>query len=244
MDELIKYCEKKYNIQLGCPTIQIGTLAYYRKMDPAFSIADSTEQSEETYVGNYYSKDADQITKEHLGRYSGDGDQLWMLGSTIKTLVPNSLIFCLSKNIGGNHLENAQKFDQKYDSYYRISNINAFAIRLTNLIIENFKMDWFDESAQVKNLTVADLRDVRLGFIHKPISYVKSKTVIIKNSRITSNLSIENRYERVAFTKEEKYINDNEYRLLFSFIHPSIGILPIKEAPVILTLNPLARWLV
>ena len=244
MDELIKYCEKKYNIQQGCPTIQIGTLAYYRNMDPAFSIADPTEQSEKTYVDYYYSKDADQKTKEHLGTHSGDGRQLWMQGCTIETDVPNSLIFCLSKNIGGNLLENAQKFDQKYDSYYRISNTNAFATRLTNLIIENFKMDWFDESAQVKNLTVADLREVRLGLMHKPISYVKSKTVSIENSQITSNLSIENMYERVAFTKEEKYKNDNEYRLLFTFFHPGIGILPIKEAPVILTLNPLARWLV
>ncbi len=43
MNILIKYCEEKYNIYSGCDTVQLGTLDYYREMDPSFIISDPKE---------------------------------------------------------------------------------------------------------------------------------------------------------------------------------------------------------
>jgi hypothetical protein len=64
MAKFIKYCDEKYNIKLGCSTIQIGILAYYRNMDTSFSIADLTEQSEVINIETYNSIEADQKNKK------------------------------------------------------------------------------------------------------------------------------------------------------------------------------------
>jgi hypothetical protein len=245
MDEFIKYCEKQYNIQQGCPTIQVGTLAYYRKMDPAFSIADSTEQSEKTIIESFNTTNAPKNVIDHLSTLHIEGGNNNIFENcTQEIFFPNSLIYCLSTNTGGDHLENAKRLDPKYDSFYKISNINAFAAQLTYLIFENFKMDWFDEGIQIHSLTISDLQKVRLVSIHKPVLYVDSKTATIKNNQLTSSSPLESIYHRIVFTKGKEYINNREYRLLFAFFHPDIGVLPVKTSPIILSLSSLARWLV
>ncbi len=45
MNFLIKYCRKEHNIFAECNTIRLGTLDYYREMDPAFTISDPNEAS-------------------------------------------------------------------------------------------------------------------------------------------------------------------------------------------------------
>lgn len=43
--DIVKFCKKEHNIQLGCHTIQLGSFDYYRNLDPEFSIADAEEGS-------------------------------------------------------------------------------------------------------------------------------------------------------------------------------------------------------
>ena len=92
-------------------------------------------------------------------------------------------------------------------------------------------------------MTVFDMKRIELKWKHKPVNYVKSKSMHIRETRKYGGSNSENPIDRIVFTKDEKYIGDQEYRFLFYFVHPAIGIMPVRKEPIILPLNPLGRWL-
>ena len=243
MEEIVKYCEEKYNICLGCPTIQVGTLNYYRSLDPSFSIADPTEQSERVLVHSYDSEyDKENIIDSISGIHVENTKRVVIENVVGERIFPNSLVFCVSRVTDNNYLENARNVSPDYDSYYRISNVLIFAEVLASLIIQNFSLSWFAESVRSQDMTVFDMKRIELVSVHKPVEYVKSKDVHIKETRKYGGSKFEDSINRIVFTKDEKYIKDQEYRFLFYFVHPAIGIMPVKKDPIILPLNPLGRW--
>ncbi|MCK4824660.1 hypothetical protein KA005_53405, partial [bacterium] len=70
MEILIKYCKEKYNIYSGCDTVQLGTLDYYREMNPSFIISDTEEASFElTNVGKPLTLSKEQTEKITEGKW-------------------------------------------------------------------------------------------------------------------------------------------------------------------------------
>ena len=83
-----------------------------------------------------------------------------------------------------------------------------------------------------------------LEYIHKPITYVDSKTAKIDQSRIIRRSPLENLYDRILFTKDNKYKGQNEYRIVFAFVQPKYNkILPVKKDPIITDISPIKRYL-
>jgi hypothetical protein len=241
MEEYIKYCEEKHSIKLGCPTIHIGTLAYYRELDPAFAIADPTEQSEKTIIVSSDTTNADQEVQDRLLTVKvTNGGHIVMNNCMQEVFIPNCFVFCLSKITNVNYAENASRF--KYTSYYKILDINAFAEEIAKLIIEDLRPDWFEDNVQ--ELVASDLKSIQLCVMHKPVSYVSYKTAIVENSQITKGSHLPNLYDRIAFSKDKKYIEDQECRLLFTFIHPSYQSLSIKIKSILLPSASLTRWII
>ena len=246
MQSLVKYCKKIHNLKLGSPTIQLGSLNYYRDLDPNFSIADQTEGHESTFIGNFDSRAAKEDVKTHLRNVFQGNGHIIMENCVSEVHFPNSLIYCVSFDAGtNNYLEEARKFDHSYDSYYLIGNIDAFAHKLALIVLENFKVSWFDEncSTQFEQFSVADYKEIGLQLDHKKITYVPKKHEIIVDSKLTQRPENLNQLDRIVFTKEEKFLGDLEYRLLYTFVHPRYGVIPVRKEPVILPISPILREL-
>ncbi len=240
MQYLVKYCKKEHNIQLDCKTIQIGSLNYYREMDPQFSIADHNEGRETTLIGNYNSEKAKPEIKQHLNH--GDGN-VRIYNSVFEHRFPNSLIFCLSLDTGKDYIENAQALE--YDSWYIVTNVNIFGLKLINIIMEGFKVSWFDSSVrpQLEQFSVFDFKQIQLVWQFQDVKYVDTKNPIIVDSKLTHG-SIEGELiDRLVFSKEKKFKEDKEFRLLFRFQHPRIGDIPVRDEPIVLPISPLASEL-
>ena len=95
---LIKYCEEKYNIYSGCDTVHLGTLDYYREMDPSFTISDPEEASFElTNVGKPLTLSKEQTEKITEGKCINAPLKVEEGGNIVKKLkFPNCYIFCAS----------------------------------------------------------------------------------------------------------------------------------------------------
>lgn len=248
MQRFVKYCKKEHNIQLDCKTIQIGTLHYYRDMDPDFAIADPNEGEETVLIGNYDSAEASPEAKTLLNqdRFCDDTSRVVINNSVIRNSFPNSLIFCVSQDPGKNYPEEAHRYKNDYDSYYLIGNINSFVEKLANIIVENFKTNWFHEDfrPQLDQFTVSDYKRLGLQWQHKEITYVE-KTTIIQESKVFQKQINQDPFERIVFTKDKKFRKDKEYRFMFAFVHPHIPhIIPVRKEPIILPTSPLTTDLI
>lgn len=116
MFKIVKYCKKKFNIVYNCPTIQLGTLQYYRELDPNFSIADANEGIGRIGVQDYDPNKSSDEVKNLLGKYA----PIHMHTCAIQTTFENCLIYCASIDEGKNYFDKAKSFNAEYDSYYFI----------------------------------------------------------------------------------------------------------------------------
>ena len=246
MDRYVKFCKSRHNILLGCPTLQVGTLEYYRKMESEKGlIADSNEQREKTIISSYDSKIADKHAREQLVAIHADNTSRIIMEQSIQEVMcPNCYVYCLAK-IGENEgIPSGKEYNEDYDSCFIINDIKAFADELAKLIMETSTLDIFSDAEIVSKLSIPEIKQIGLEYIHKPITYVDSKRVIIDQSRIKGGLSLENLHDRIIFTKENKYKHQNEYRIIFIFMQPKYKILPVKKDPIIIDISPIKRYLI
>jgi hypothetical protein len=247
MIEYIKYCKKEHNIPLGCNTIQLGTLKYYREMDPRFSIADINEQTETTIINSFDSSIADQKTMNQFSSIKVDNKSRIIAENSVQVIeFQNSYIFSMSINNKENiiYFDQARKIDINYDSYYKIRKIPLFVNRLENIIIQNLQNNWFDETKFGRKIEEIDLINIKLMSIFKPVTYVDSKTVEIVDSKIINSPYHNRIIDRIVFTKEKVHIDDNELRILFLFVLSNKDIIPVKKEPIILSKNKLGKFLI
>ena len=246
MDRYVKFCKSRHNILLGCPTLQVGTLEYYRKMESEKGlIADSNEQGEKTIIPSYDSKIADKHAREQLvAIHADDTSRITMEQCIQEVMCPNCYVYCLTKIGENDEIPSGKEYDEDYGSYFIINDIKAFAYELAKLIMETSTLDIFCDAEAINKLSIPVIKQIRLEYIHKPITYVDSKKATIDQSRIKGGSSLEDLYDRIIFTKDSKYKRQNEYRILFVFVHPKYNkILPVKKDPIIVDASPIKRYL-
>lgn len=173
MEVLIKYCKKEHNIFQGCDTVQLGTLDYYREMDPDFNIADPKEATFQfTIAGNPLVLSIDQMGRLTDGRWTGVGDPNRQLmrakegAKIIKSVeFPNCYIFCTCRfHSQFNKKKFAQKFKSNYDSSYMITNSPLFTRNLAKILMSQLKLEDFSKSdnKRLMDLSFFDMKDVSL----------------------------------------------------------------------------------
>ena len=246
MDRYVKFCKSRHNVLLGCPSLQIGTLEYYRKMESGRGlIADSNEQREMTIIQSYDSKIADKHAREQLVTiYADDTSRITIENSIQEVTHPNCYVYCLTKIGENDEITGGEEYDQDYDSHFVINDIKAFADELAKLIMETSTLDIFSDAEGINKLSIPEIQQIGLEYVHKPITYVDSKTATIDQSRIIKRSPLENLYERILFTKDNKYKSQNEYRIVFAFVQPKYNkILPVKKDPIIIDISPIKRYL-
>lgn len=246
MDRYVKFCKSRHNILLGCPNLQVGTLEYYREMDSGKGlIADSNEQLERTIIQSYDSTIADKHASSRLvGIHADDTSRIIIEQSVHEVRCPNCYVYCLTRIGENDEITGGEEYDKGYDSYFIINDIKAFADELAKLIMETSTLDIFSDAEEINKLSIPEIKKIGLEYIHKPITYVDSKTAKIDQSRIKGRLSLENLHDRIIFTKDNKYKYQNEYRIVFAFVQPKYNkILPVKKDPIIIDISPIKRYL-
>jgi hypothetical protein len=246
MDRYVKFCKRRHNILLGYSNLQVGTLEYYRKMDSGRGlIADSNEQLERTIIQSYDSTIADKDAREQLvAIHADDTSKIVIEQSVHEVRCPNCYVYCLTRIGGDDEITGGEEYDKDYDSYFIINDIQAFADELAKLIMETSTLDIFSDAEEINKLSIPEIKQIGLEYIHKLITYVDSKTAIIDQSRIIRRSPLENLYDRILFTKDNKYKYQNEYRIVFAFVQPKYNkILPVKKDPIIIDISPIKRYL-
>ncbi len=230
----IKYCKKEHNPLFGCDTLQLGTIAYYRNLDIDFyKIADPNEGKEHVSIKEFDPEKAIEDTKQ-LVNIPGK-----LKNCTIEYVCPNCYIFCLSLDPGKSRMEIAKRFDKNYESYYLIRDIRSFLNDLSTLIVNQFRLDWFDNEGLkiINQLNFNEIKLVNILTFHNNVRYVDSKFHLINGQHVETAFPKMEPIFRQLFCKDMKYQNDNEYRLVFLFIHPKFGVIPVKKEPQLLKLN-------
>jgi len=165
---------------------------------------------------------------------------------------PNSLIFCTSLDPCKEYLDHARKTCPSYDSYYLISNIESFAGKIAHLLLDQFQITWFDTitKKRMQQFTVNNYKQIGLKVQHDPVCYVASKDTTIKNGQLhapnnnlllTGKAGIDLKTRKAVFSKNDKYSSDREYRILFTFVHPMVGIMATREEPIDISTNILSE---
>ena len=241
MDILIKYCEEKYNIYSGCGTVKLGTLDYYREMDPSF-ISDPEEASFEfTNVGKPLTLSKEQTEKITEGKWINAPFKVEKDGNIVKKLkFPNCYIFCASMlHDNFNKRAFAKSFKSAYDSSYLITDISLFARSLASLLQNQFKLEDInlDISQKLENLPLIEFQNIQLSVIMNPVAYVDSRKIILDQQNIDNSLNMIDRKNQILFLKEKKDSYQREFRIAFIYTHPLLGMVPVKKDPKILKFN-------
>jgi len=235
---LLKYCNEKYNIAKGCPTIQLGTLQYYRELDPSFTIADPNEGKYSFIIEDYDPvKGQETGTSQFVPIHARLGNVIMM------HTFPNCYIFCLSADIGKNYLEMGKTFSPEYNSYYKITDIDTFSIKLANILVENITLEHLNLGSQNKEqrLTLGDIKSISVRILNRFIKYWRVKSKIISNSKFQIDTEDLDPISRFLFTKDSKFKEEREFRIAFLFEHPKFGTLSVKKAPILLPINVFAH---
>lgn len=242
MNKLIKYCKPEYNPFTGSPTIRLGTLDYYRALDPSFSIADKDEGVETTLVKNFdnISSTAEmRATMSSLGVQHNPNSNIHYVNLRVESIFPNCYIWCCCLEQNPPSTEQGPKIDASYTSYYSVPNTIQFLRYMRFSLISNIQLSLFREG--FRNFTLADFQQINLHIVHQPIRYVGEKFSEIGEVDFKNYAPSIPTPFRSVFVKPEKYRADNEYRFLFIFSHPDYGILPVRREPLDLQLYPFAK---
>lgn len=242
MDKLVKYCKPEHNIYEGCQSIQLGTLDYYRQMDPSFIISDSDEGKVSiSSSGGRVSITPEQAERLTAGAVTGSSIEIEENGRFLHTMeFPNSYIFCVSK-AGDNYdqLSFAKDIDENYTSSYTITNISHFASLIADFLSGQIKIEDLDINKEtalslpVNFFTKLEVQ-VKMGMVN-----YRSRDFYLSQDNIDEMIALVESPLDWYYQKDECDSGQSEFRIAFSIIHPEVGIIPVKSAPKILSLNPL-----
>ncbi|WP_331352556.1 hypothetical protein [Cellvibrio sp. UBA7671] len=233
---LVKFCEHKYNPLGACKTIRLGTIEYYRTLNPSFTIADPHE-GVDSYDVDYFSEVPNEECKKFLanGYFNlGDAKRVTMVGVKIKRTHPNCYIWCCKKIEGQLKKGDGRSIDVKYSSHYIIKSPEEFANHAKKMLHQNLSIDSFDESSQHyisgNSLSITDLE---LHCYYDEIRYVPQKMgAFFGEHSFHYNQDIPD-FIRHVFTKPEKHKHESEFRFLFSIFCPiNKRLLTVKKDPI------------
>jgi hypothetical protein len=244
---LVKYCKPEHNPLQGCKTIRLGTLQYYREMDPSFSIADEHEGKESYSINvvhgsNNYADGAAFL--ERCGIISGLGANSAFTRCEVDITFPNSYIWCCKQVDGQWSPGYGQSLDKEYTSSYSIDTPKEFGLTLAKALYSKVELDMFTERAQ-KYITSQSLKlsDLKLQCAAAPVRYVPKKQGMYGDH---FTLHYENElpeFYRPAFVKPEKYKFDTEFRYALVFTCPKTGRgLPVKTDPFDMDVTAISKF--
>lgn len=222
MNTIFKYCKKEYNITKGCNTLQLGTLEYYRDLDPSFSIADLNEGilGAKTTNGPVVFEQG-----EALGTGFGNGTYKGKLTikKSLNISAPNVYIFSATLN-------SENEFWSEYNSFYIINDLNEFCERIVYLLRKVFTLD----DLKQPKLTLNQLNSLRFEVIAKPVIYVKKPFEFTNENK----MEVMNRIydSESTFMKCETYSPEREFRIAF-ILTDGKKIYSVKKEPKIIELN-------
>lgn len=241
MTSLIKFCKPEHNILDRCHALRVGTLEYYRELDPNFAIADATEGVESTVVR---SVDTGACTPDAATAVAPFVARPHVQIQNIKLAVtfPNCYIWCCSRLSGPIAGDAGAHFDPDYQSHYTITDPVVFAERVSALLLDQIKRRHFSEPSRerVDGLSVREMGQISLIHFHHDVLYVDQKQSVILDGKVNPYLEGIPAPLRQIFTKPTRYAADREYRFVFWFEHQRYGALPVKRDPVDLALLPIS----
>lgn len=228
MNTIFKYCEEKFNITKGCNTLQLGTLEYYRDLDPSFSITDSNEGilGAEAINGPIVFERG-----EALGTGFGNGTYRGKLTfeKSLNISAPNVYIFSATLN-------SVNEFWPEYNSFYIIKNLNDFCETIVYILRKAITLD---DIKQTK-FSLNQLNSLRFEVICKPVTYIKKPFEFTNENKIDVMNKVYN--PENMFMKCETYSREREIRIAF-ILTDGKKIYSVNKQPKIIDLNLLKSCL-
>jgi hypothetical protein len=240
---LVKYCKPEHSLLNGCRTLRLGTLQYYRELDPTFQpTADSAEGRDTIKVDSLKMETAEPDAKAAVSGVLPDMPYIHVQNIPINLTFPNSYIFCCSILSKCNREEHAARFNSEYTSYYEISDVLEFVRRIAQMLQSTITIHHFSEPVREKlgQLPIQDW-GVTVGWYFNPVRYVSDKIAYINDGVMKHYVDEIPLQFRSVFVKPQKYEEDHEFRILFLIQHPKIGVLAVQKAPVDLPVLPVTE---
>lgn len=238
MYKFIKYCKDEHNIAKGCLTLQLGTLQYYRELDKSFTIADPDEGIFSAIVRDY---DPSKTPDKKMSKFIPINAIIRNI--EIRHTFPNSYIFCISQETKKDPSEIAKSFSPTYNSYYKILDIDKFAVKIANLLLENITLSNFTKETKnnLTGFTLNEFKEIGVNLQKRFVTYCDSKDEIVTESKFYKDSENLDPNSRILFTKGSKFQEEREYRIVLSLFHPTIGYLSVNKTPILLPVNVFAR---
>ena len=174
---LVKFCEEDFNIGLECKTLQLGTFDYYRELDPGFIISDPDEAIRRLAFKNDLSLPGD-LAEQILGpNVSMAKDKKLNVGPgfTVQNVFPNCYIFCATIQDQDSYTKrDAQLYDEKYNSCYRVTNVDEFINNIKSGLLKKFNSDLFTKEKP-------DKFNCKLFTIWRKVTYLDQKHLEISS---------------------------------------------------------------
>lgn len=228
-----KHCQGMFNPLLGCKTIQLGTLNYYKEFDERSRISDKNEGVSIIHVKKYNSKEDKSNTSPFSPIFQGN---IILENCVFETHVANSYLFSLTMN------QQIEKniFCNEYNSFYIIKDLKGFKEELTRLLLEIITINDF-ENQSVKDISEADFKKkIKLNCFDGIVQYSSRKKYFLYDTIQLMSNPIPQSLE-VLFTKEVKYVLDNEYRIVFCFSYNN-QFLKVKKSPMLIPSEYLLKY--
>lgn len=240
---LVKFCKPEHNPLNGCPTLRLGTLEFYRSLDPSFMIADDEEGVDKHYVDNFVGYAADKASIDFLKSlgFGSEHQDFYMQNITIRRTFPNCFIWsCMYVEDSSSEVK-GDRFDKNYTSSYKIKNPNEFCEFLSDLLIKQFKVSNFSNTSidQLQSMSLNELSNIKIACYHGRVVYVQKKEGRLSFGGLESyanNIPMEFRH---FFVKTGKFVEDCEYRFAFVIYLPQRSLaLSVAAAPLDLNCLP------
>lgn len=205
---LVKWCDPKFNIRDGWPTIRIGSLNYYRLMEAGNPAADPDEGTHTVTHGNLTESCLDSSAKEALEPYYGKlfldafqrNTNLIVSDNKFRTVFKNHYIWCSSMDSG--------KFSgHRNCNNYQINDVHAFFEEMALVLAQNIRI-----SDIVEKPVNPPSQICKIGV---KIMYVKSREEIISwNGSQNYCPTIPKKLWPYA-VKSSQYAEEKEFRMIF-----------------------------
>lgn len=249
MPRLLKFCRQEHNPCLGATSLQLGTFAYYRALDPSFTIADPGEATHSIVFkeGTEITVD-DQVSRQLFGGSVGaSGGGLKMIAgsnSQFRVEVANAYIFCASR-AGDFHspsLDQAREYDPSYNSSWEITDARRFRDLVGSALLEVLTLGHLlpKERAAVSELPLKDLA-LQVRMLDRAVEYVDSRDHYVDGLESIAHVpAFHEALDRAVFRKDRRDETQQEHRFVFVVECPRLGVLGVNPEPVRIPLNRLA----
>lgn len=257
---LTKYCSKMNNIERGAK-LRIGTLYTYHNIETTelqdagegmhqFSIAFEGEVSLPIDVANLLLSGAmefgsSQNTPRIPGSFKAHIENIHVIKNdsthvrvkdtkiTIDRVVPNCLIFCMSKTIDGQ----PNPFSRYDDSWsIPIETANKFGMRVAKLLLEKVPLSELCPDAPQYN-SANSIKSLGLNLRSGEVIYRDRSIIVSDHSELTMDQFIKVVID-IPFCKPISYAKEREYRFVFEVTDGERLFSP-KDKYIDIDLNPI-----